>query len=130
MTLAERSKVIVRDIINHSLASGDFCRLLMGLDARKPVFGVSEKAILKPGPSATGTSLKIEILFVSSLDLILSKKRITKALISLRECAGWSAPLLFANHRRQVFSRRGPDKLCKQFEPRSGPTERSNRLTL
>ena len=40
--------------------------------------------------------------------MILSKKRITKALIRLRECAGWSAPVLFANHRRQVFSRRGP----------------------
>ena len=32
----------------------------------------------------------------------------TKALISMRGCAGWSAPLLFANPRRQVFSRRGP----------------------
>ena len=40
--------------------------------------------------------------------MLLSKKRITKALIRLRGCAGWSAPLLFANHRRQVFSRRGP----------------------
>ena len=41
--------------------------------------------------------------------MVLSKKRIAKALISLRGCAGWSAPLLFANPRRQVFSRRGPD---------------------
>ena len=56
---------------------------------RKPVFGVSAKAILKQVPSATGTSYmwKIKISFVSSLDLILSKKRITKALISLRGCA-------------------------------------------
>ena len=30
------------------------------------------------------------------------------ALIRLRGCAGWSAPLLFVNHRRRVFSRRGP----------------------
>ena len=45
---------------------------------------------------------------VASLDMILSIKRITKALIRLRGCAGWSAPVLFANHRRQVFSRRGP----------------------
>ena len=37
----------------------------------------------------------------------LSSKRITNALIRLRGCAGWSAPLLFANPRRQVFSRRG-----------------------
>ena len=28
--------------------------------------------------------------------MILFKKRITKALISLRRCAGWSAPLLFS----------------------------------
>ena len=35
--------------------------------------------------------------------MILSKKRISKALIRLRGCAGWSAPVLFANPRRQVF---------------------------
>ena len=40
--------------------------------------------------------------------MILFKKRITKAMIRLRGCAGWSAPVLFANPRRQVFSRRGP----------------------
>ena len=45
---------------------------------------------------------------MESLDTILSNYRISKALIRLRECAGWSAPWLFANHRRQVFSRRGP----------------------
>ena len=36
------------------------------------------------------------------------KKRKTKALIRLRGCAGWSAPVLFATPRRQVFSRRCP----------------------
>ena len=40
--------------------------------------------------------------------MVLSKKRITKALIRLSGCAGWSAPVLFASPRRQVFSRRGP----------------------
>ena len=40
--------------------------------------------------------------------MILLDKRITKALISLRGCAGWSAPMVFVNPRRQVFSRRGP----------------------
>ena len=35
--------------------------------------------------------------------MILSSKRITKVLISLRECAGWSAPLLFANPPRTGF---------------------------
>ena len=44
--------------------------------------------------------------------MILSKKRIIKALIRLRGCAGWSAPVLFANPRRQVFSRRGPYNIC------------------
>ena len=39
---------------------------------------------------------------VASLDLILSKKRLTKALISLRGCAGLSAPLLFANPEAQI----------------------------
>ena len=40
--------------------------------------------------------------------MILLDKLITKALISLRGCAGWSAPVLFANSRRQVFLRQGP----------------------
>ena len=43
--------------------------------------------------------------------MIPSNKRKTKALIRLRGCTGWSAPMLFANHRRQVFSRLGPNKL-------------------
>ena len=29
--------------------------------------------------------------------MVLFKKRITKALIRLRGCAGWTAPVLFAN---------------------------------
>ena len=41
--------------------------------------------------------------------MLLVKKRTTKALIRLRECAGWSAPVLFANPRGQVFWRRGPN---------------------
>ena len=49
------------------------------------------------------------ILLVASLDMIISEKGITKALISLRGWAGWSAPLLFAPPppRRQDFSCRG-----------------------
>ena len=53
-----------------------------------PVFGVSE---------ATEANYKIENSLVESLDMILFKKRITKALTRLRGCAGYSAPLLFAN---------------------------------
>ena len=48
---------------------------------------------------------KNEISLVGSLDMILSNKRITKALIRLRGCAGWSASLLFTNSRRQGFLR-------------------------
>ena len=81
----------------------------MGLDVRKPVFCVFEKARLKPVSSATETSYKIEISLVASLHMILSKKRIINALTSLRRCAGWSVPLLFPNPRRQVFSHRGPN---------------------
>ena len=89
--------------------------LHLGLVATKPVFGVFEKARLKPVSSVTQTILKFEIPLVASLDMILSKKRITKALIRLRGCAGWSAPVLFANHRRQVSSRRGPIYLDREY---------------
>ena len=80
----------------------------LGTVARKPVFGVSDKASFKPVSSATETSWKIEISPVASFHMILFKKRITKALIRLRGCAGWSAPVLFASTQRQVFSRQGP----------------------
>ena len=49
-----------------------------------------------------------EISLEANLDLIISKNRITKILINLRGCAGWSVPLLFANSRSQGFSCRGP----------------------
>ena len=39
--------------------------------------------------------LRFESSLEASLDMILSSKRITKVLISLRGCAGWSASLLF-----------------------------------
>ena len=44
--------------------------------------------------------------------MVLSKKRITKALFRLRRCAGWFASLLFVYPRRQVISHRGPYGLC------------------
>ena len=43
----------------------------LGLVARKPVFGVSDKASFKPVSSAAETSQKIEISLVASLDMIL-----------------------------------------------------------
>ena len=44
----------------------------MGLAARKPVFAVSDKVRFKQACSATGTSLKIAISLVASLDIILT----------------------------------------------------------
>ena len=67
----------------------------MGFVARKPVFGVSDKARGKPVSSATETSKKIENLLDASLDTIISSKQIIKVLIRLHGCTGWSAPVLF-----------------------------------
>ena len=47
--------------------------------------------------------------------MVLSKKRVTKALTRLRRCAGWSAPVLFAKTHRQVFSHRGPFYNLNQY---------------
>ena len=58
----------------------------------------------KPACAATEASWSLEISAIESIDIILSKQRTTKALIRLRECADWSAPLLFAYDRRHVFS--------------------------
>ena len=58
----------------------------MDLDAINPVFGVSDKVRFKPACSATKSGLKLEIKLLASLDMIPSKKRITKVLIRLRRC--------------------------------------------
>ena len=63
---------------------------------RKPVFGIFDQVRLKPACWATETSQSLEIANVETRDIILSRHRTTKALIRLRGCAGWSAPLLFA----------------------------------
>ena len=86
----------------------DAFKVILGLVVTKHVFGISEKARLKPVSSATETGWTMEISLVASLDIVLYKTRTTKALIRLRGCAGWSAPVLFANPRRKIFSRRGP----------------------
>ena len=65
----------------------------MGLDATKHIFEVSDKVRLKPICSATEASWKYEILLVASLDMIYSNKGMTKTLIMLRGCSGWSAPM-------------------------------------
>ena len=63
---------------------------------RKPVFWICDVVRLKPACSATRTGQCLEILNIASIDIIRPKQRTIKALIRLRGCAGWSAPLLFA----------------------------------
>ena len=63
----------------------------MGLHVRKPVLQVSDEVRFKPTCSATETSYKIEISLIAILDIILSDKRIKKALIRLCGYVGWSA---------------------------------------
>ena len=70
----------------------------LGPVTTKPVFVFFfDKVRFKLACSTTETSCKIESSLVASLYMVLSNKRITKVLIRLRRCAGWSAPLLFAN---------------------------------
>ena len=75
----------------------------MGLDWTNPVFGVSHKVRFKPVSSATETSKNIEILHVLRLASMISRLRITKVLISLCECAGWSVLLLLVNPEDKGF---------------------------
>ena len=70
--------------------------VIMSHVTRKPVFGVCDQVRLKPAWSATETRYRLEISAIASIGIILSRQRITKALIRLHKCAGWSAPLLFA----------------------------------
>ena len=91
----------------------------VGSDVRQPVFVSSDEARFKPACSSTETSLKIEISLVASPGIILFKKQITMALIRLRGCTGWSAPLLFANPHRQVFSHQGPCNSSHDIESES-----------
>ena len=71
----------------------------------KPVFGVSDKRSYKPVSLATDTYRKFKFLPVASFRITI-EKRITKALIGLGGCAGWSALVLFVTPRRQFFLRR------------------------
>ena len=64
---------------------------LISIGATEPVFGVYENLNFAR----------------RRLDMILFDKRITKAQIRLRGCAGWSVPLLFAIPEEKGFLRRG-----------------------
>ena len=66
----------------------------LSLVTRKPVFGVFDQVRLKPAYSH-------EIANIETGDIILSRQRTTNVLIRLRGCAGWCAPLLFANGKNR-----------------------------
>ena len=68
----------------------------MSLVTKNPVFGVSNQVRLKSACSASETSHRLKILDIETRGIIISQQRITKTLIRLCGCAGWSAPLLFA----------------------------------
>ena len=59
-----------------------------GLRCEKICHRGFQQSDTKTSPLATTTSLNIEISHVANSDMILPEKRITKALISLRGCAG------------------------------------------
>ena len=81
---------------------------MLGLVVRKRVFGFPTRSCSNMPAQIQRLAKKMNFSLVASLDMILAKKGITKALIRLCGCAGWSAPLLFAHNHRQVFSYCGP----------------------
>ena len=70
------------------MLQGPLSHEYISLVARKPVFGVFKQVSLNPVCSAAGTSYSIEILRVANLDIILSRKGITKTRIRLCGCTG------------------------------------------
>ena len=93
-------KVLIRQCLIGDFIESTVPLYIWASSREKKVFEVSEKASL--------LSWKIEISPVASLHMILSTKLITKAFIRQLGCIGWSAPVLFANPQKQVFSRLGP----------------------
>ena len=68
--------------------------------------GSAPKTIFLPSIRLRGHNIVTLYVACPSIKHAISKERITKALIRLRACACWSAPLC-ARIQRQVFSRRG-----------------------
>ena len=62
----------------------------------KPVFGVCDQVRHKPACAAIEARKRLKNSDMETRSIILSRQRTTKALVRLRGCAGWSAPLLFA----------------------------------
>ena len=78
---------------------------------RKPVFRVCDQVRHKPACSATETSSSLNILDLANICIMLSRQQTSKALIGVRGCTGWSAPLYGIRH---VSSWHG-SYTCKHF---------------
>ena len=76
-------KDILHYLLRQKLSSEKEMQYYFRVDATKPVFGVSDQVMLKEACSAAETSRKSEILIVTSVDMMLSNKQITNALIRL-----------------------------------------------
>ena len=63
---------------------------------RKPVLGVCDQGKLKLACAATEANKRLEISNIETKGNVLFGQWITKTLIRLRKCAGWSVSLLFA----------------------------------
>ena len=74
--------------------------------------GVSTKSVSNQSPELKRLAWKFEKFHLQQVYIWYFPKSKKKALIRLRGCAGWSAPVLFTNPRRQGFSRRGPYYSC------------------
>ena len=77
--------------------------------------GFLTKPVSNQYPQLQRLARKLKIRLLEGYIRFFLKKRITKALIRLGGCAVWSAPVSFANSRRQVFSRQGPFTVCPFF---------------
>ena len=70
--------------------------------------GVSTKSVSNQSPQLERLAWKLKFHLQQVYIWYFPKSKKKKALIRLRGCAGWSAPVLFTNLGRQGFSRRGP----------------------
>ena len=81
--------------IHHLINDKWTCPVNMSLVRKKPVFGVCNQGRLKLACASTEAWQRLEISSIETIGIILSRQ-LTKALIRLGRCAGWSATLLFA----------------------------------
>ena len=80
----------------------------MGHDVRKTCLQGFRQSEIQTSLLSYGDRLENWNFALNKFRYNISNKGITKALTRLRRYAGWSAPLLFSNYQRQVFSRHGP----------------------